>query len=272
MRILCGLILLPLVALPAQSQTLTSLSDCDNAIVADPARAREAAARWITEGGGGQARLCEAFALDATGATGTAAIRFTEIAQDPNIALSAPQRAAAFLEAARLWEDVGQLTLARETLEAAQSLDPNGDIPLHIARIALALRDGETARAMLAYLGEAAPPLLRAEIAILSKEAGKALTILQSVEGELADLLRAEALILAGDRDAALALLAAMDPQDQAVAERRRRLLAHLTQQASETGPPPGPPAQGPDAAEADPASDDATSAEDAPRPRIRPR
>jgi tetratricopeptide (TPR) repeat protein len=113
--------LLLILAAPASAQ-IASPEDCTAAIARDPAIAREDAAVWFRMGGGTPARICEAAALEAMGAVGTAAHLLTRTAENPNRAISAPLRRTLFEDAARLWLADGQPGLALRTLAAAESL------------------------------------------------------------------------------------------------------------------------------------------------------
>jgi tetratricopeptide (TPR) repeat protein len=116
MRLLPLLLLALALPLPAGAGPLRSMAECVKAIGEDAAAAREAAAQWAAFGGGPEARACEARALEALGAKGTAALILTEVATDWGNALPAPTRAAMLKDAGRLWLDEGQPRLAAEAL------------------------------------------------------------------------------------------------------------------------------------------------------------
>ena len=84
------LFLLALLAAPPAHGEIRSAADCTAAVAADPAAAREDAALWQRTGGGVPARLCEAAALSALGANATAARLLTNLAENPNRAISRP--------------------------------------------------------------------------------------------------------------------------------------------------------------------------------------
>ena len=145
-------ILLPvllLAAAPAAAE-IRSPDECAAAIAADPARAREEAASWSRTGGGTAANLCEADALAAAGAHGTAAALLTNVARDPNRAIPADARAVILADAAAQWLASGRADLARTTLAASDRLTPPGVERLVLAaRAAAALDDWTAARTAL---------------------------------------------------------------------------------------------------------------------------
>ena len=96
------LLLAALAPLPAAAE-IRSAEDCAAAVAADPATAREEAALWARTGGGVPARLCEADALAALGAHGSAALLLTRVAESRNRAMPAPLRAVVFEDAAGVW-------------------------------------------------------------------------------------------------------------------------------------------------------------------------
>jgi len=129
---------------------ITSTADCADAIRADPAGAREDAALWARTGGGVEARVCEAAALEALGAYATAARLLTALAENPNRAISAAGRAVLFEDAARLWLDAGQDGLARAALASADRLTEAPPRRLMLrARAEAAAGDWSAARATL---------------------------------------------------------------------------------------------------------------------------
>jgi tetratricopeptide (TPR) repeat protein len=136
-------------ALPARAE-ITSPDECRAAVAADPATAREDAAIWTRNGGGAEARLCEAAALAAMGATATAARLLTALATNPNRTMGVQSRATALIDAARLWLDAGAPDLASEALDGATRLMPDDrEIPLVRADIAAAEGDWPAALAAL---------------------------------------------------------------------------------------------------------------------------
>lgn len=123
------LILLGVLAGGAPAAAMSTLRECETAIRADPAQAREAAARWIVLGGRAAARICEAYALEALGATGVAALRMTELAQDRGVVLAPEMRAELLREASVLWGQIGAEALAAETRAAARSVSDGSLTP-----------------------------------------------------------------------------------------------------------------------------------------------
>src|SRR5690606_33746399 len=105
---------------------------------------------WTRRGGGAEARLCEAAALAAMGATATAARLLTALAANPNRAMGVQSRATALIDAARLWLDAGAPDLASEALDSAARLTPDErEIALVRADIAAAEGDWPAALAAL---------------------------------------------------------------------------------------------------------------------------
>lgn len=143
--------LLPfLVAAAPASAEIASVDDCAAAIAADPARAREEAAVWARLGGGVPASLCEADALAATGAHGTAAALLTNLAGNPNRAIPADARAVILTDAAAQWLAAGRPDLARSALAGAAALVPPDSAQLVLrARAAAAEEDWPAARTSL---------------------------------------------------------------------------------------------------------------------------
>lgn len=97
---------------------IRSMAECRAAIAADANRAREEAAQWVRFGGGAEARVCEARALEALGARKNAAVILTETASDRGNGLPAATRANLLREAGRLWLALGEPALANATLSA----------------------------------------------------------------------------------------------------------------------------------------------------------
>lgn len=189
------------VALPAAAEIRTP-DQCTAAVAADPAAAREAAAVWQRMGGGVPARLCEAAALSALGAHASAARLLTNLAANPNRAMSANLRAVILTDGARQWLDADRPDLARAALEQAGRITaPDPDRQVLIARVAAAEGDWPAARAALAAALAARP------------------------EDAMAHALMAAALRNDGDPAAALA-----------EAERARALAPDLPEALFETG------------------------------------
>lgn len=139
-----------------------TVEDCRAAIAADPEAAREEAAIWSRSGGGVQARICEAAALEAMGATLTAARLLNGVAENPNRAMEADLRATLFRDAARLWLDAGEPELASAALAHAAALRPydpggNPDDEMLAALAAAAETDWPTAQAHLEAVVTAQP-------------------------------------------------------------------------------------------------------------------
>lgn len=70
------------------------------------------------------ARLCEAAALEAMGATASAARLLTGLAQNPNRAMSRNLRVVTLADAARLWLEAGVPSEAAAALDAAEDIAP----------------------------------------------------------------------------------------------------------------------------------------------------
>ena len=136
-------------AFPAAAE-IASTADCAAGIRADPVAAREDAALWARTGGGVEARVCEAAALEALGAYATAARLLTALAENPNRAITGAGRAVLFEDAARLWLDAEQADLARAALASADRLTEAPPRRLMLrARAEAAAGDWSAARATL---------------------------------------------------------------------------------------------------------------------------
>jgi len=170
------LLLLAAVApLPAAAE-IRSAGDCAAAVAADPAGAREEAALWARTGGGVAARLCEADALAALGAHGTAAVLLTRLAENPGRAMSAGLRAVVLGDAAGQWLDAGRPDLAAAVLEQADRItDPDPRRLVLHARADAAAGDWPAAQAALAraVAAEPADPLARALLAATLRHLGE---------------------------------------------------------------------------------------------------
>ncbi len=143
------LTLVVLAATPAAAE-IRSVDDCTAAIAADPAQAREDAALWQRLGGGVPASLCEADALAATGAHGTAAALLTNLAENPNRAIPGDARAVILTDAAGQWLAADRADLAAAALASADRLAPPDPARLLLAaRIAAANEDWTTTRRLL---------------------------------------------------------------------------------------------------------------------------
>lgn len=153
----CLLLILALVPLPAAAE-ISSPDECRAAVAADPDQAREDAAIWFRSGGGVAARLCEADALSALGAHGTAATLLTRVAENPNRAMGADLRAVVFGDAAAEWLADDRPDLALATLDQADQVAPvNAGRLVLRARADAANGDWEAARAALGQATTMAP-------------------------------------------------------------------------------------------------------------------
>ncbi len=115
---------LSLAAPAVPAADIGSAEDCQRAIDADAPAAREAAAVWARSGGGVAARLCEAAALEAMGATASAARILTALAQNPNRAMDRDLRLVTLADGARLWLEAGVPGEAAAALDAADRIGP----------------------------------------------------------------------------------------------------------------------------------------------------
>ena len=151
------LLLLAFVPVQAAAE-IGSAEACKIAVAADPVAAREDAAAWARTGGGIPARLCEAEALAALGAHGTAAVLLTRLAENPNRAMPAELRAVVLGDAAGQWLDAGRPDLARAVLvQADRLMQPDPDRLLLQARTAAAEADWPAAQAALSRLTTVEP-------------------------------------------------------------------------------------------------------------------
>lgn len=212
---------------------IASAAECAAALAADPAAAREAAARWRVLGGGAEAEVCEAAALEAVGAPGAAALILTRLAENPRRALAPSLRLAVFEDAARLWLEAGRADLALAVLANLDRLAPAdpgrtvlraraqaslGDFAAAAATLAAAPPDDAAARAL-----RAAALRLGGDPAAARAEAAAALALAPDLPEALFEAAAAAA--ETGDRAAAgalwLRLLAAHPDHDLATAARR---------------------------------------------------
>ncbi len=153
-----------LLATPAGAQVM-SFETCINEVAKDPDAARQAAARWITQGGSKPARMCEAFALEAQGAVDTAATRLTELAQDTRAAMEPEQRAYIFATAGRIWGELGEANLALQTYAAAADLAPSPGVLRALAGLQALQEDWDGAQSTLQLLApDPTDALLRARV------------------------------------------------------------------------------------------------------------
>lgn len=98
------------------------MAECRQRIAQNPTLAREEAAIWSTFGGGAEALVCEARALEELGARTSAARILTEVATDRGNGLPAATRALLLREAGRLWLVTRQPRLTIKTLTSANEL------------------------------------------------------------------------------------------------------------------------------------------------------
>ncbi len=120
----CLALLLSTLALPVLAGEIRTSGDCALAVEADPEAAREEAAVWRRLGGGTAAELCEAAALEAMGAYGSAALALSRLAENPRRAIGPELRLVAYEDAARLWLRDGRPDLALATLDNIDRLAP----------------------------------------------------------------------------------------------------------------------------------------------------
>lgn len=233
---------LALILPPAAHAEIRSAGDCAAAVAENPEAAREDAAVWTRLGGGTPAELCEAAALEAMGATLSAARRLTELAGDRRRAHPPDLRAAIYLDAARLWLDAGRPDLARAALANRARLTPAtaesltlgaraaaaaGDWPgaLETLDALIALRpDDARAHALRAAAlrrsGDPAAALTEARAALaLAPTMPEALFEAAAAEAESGDALAAETLWLR--------LIAAHPDHDLATLARRNLVTQH---------------------------------------------
>ena len=168
------ILILALAPLPAAAE-VRSADACAAAVAADPAAAREEAALWARTGGGVPARLCEAEALAALGAHGTAALILTRLAENPNRAMAADLRAVVLGDAAGQWLAAGRPDLAAAAIDEADRITaPDHDRLILRARVEAAEADWPAAQATLARAIAADPedPLARALLAATLRHLG----------------------------------------------------------------------------------------------------
>jgi regulator of sirC expression with transglutaminase-like and TPR domain len=110
---------------PATAE-IRSTAQCEAAIASDPRLAREDAGQWARSGGGVEARICEAAALEAMGATATAARLLSGMATSPSRAIPRDLRTILLEDSARLWLEKGAPELALESLERADQAEAGG--------------------------------------------------------------------------------------------------------------------------------------------------
>ncbi len=212
----------------AAAADIASMEDCQARLAAEPGAAQEEAARWVTLGGGTPARICEAYALSAVGATRTAATRMTELAQDRQATLDAEERALLLVEAGRLWLQLDQLDLARETYAAAYRLGLQGEYLGTLAELELAREEWAAALAILEGLDPTPNhDLLRAEALRGLGRLDEAETLLDSLPAfPVVELERAKLLFAKGESADALFALSRLRtlPGSEALAAEARAL------------------------------------------------
>jgi len=168
------LLLLVLAPLPAAAE-IASPEACTAAVAADPAVAREEAALWARTGGGVPASLCEADALAALGAHGSAALLLTRIAESPNRAMPAELRAIVFGDAAGQWLAAGRPDLAVSAVDRADRItEPDAHRLVLRARAEAAEADWQGAQEALGRAVAADPqdPLAHALLAATLRHLG----------------------------------------------------------------------------------------------------
>jgi tetratricopeptide (TPR) repeat protein len=186
---------------------IRSAEACAEAVEIDAEAAREGAAHWYRHGGGAEARLCEAAALEALGAHATAATLLTRLAENPNRVLPRDLRGIILADAARLWVSAGRPETALAALDSsARLVAPDAGAHLTGARAAAALGDWDDARDALDRVLADAP------------------------DHALARALRAATLRADGEADAALAEARAALAAAPALAEARFEEAAALAE------------------------------------------
>lgn len=187
MRSVAALLALLALAPPAQAQ-VRDPDRCQTLAASDPEAAVEAAREWARFGGGVPAGVCEALALEALGALGTAGRRLEELARQAPEAELAPAERATLLEiAAGFHLRAGRPGPALAAAEAGLAL-PGASSALNRLKAEALVETGEPQQALVALNAAlAARPddviglKLRAR---LRREAGAA-------EGALADAAEA---------------------------------------------------------------------------------
>lgn len=135
-----------LIPLTAAAQDVRSYEDCLALVETAPERAREEAARWERFGGGDAALHCEAMALNAMGATESAADKLDELARRGSLPDDA--RAVVLGQAAELWRVAGRLDAANVSIGQAITLAPR-DASLLEVRALLAAADEDWNAALI---------------------------------------------------------------------------------------------------------------------------
>ena len=232
------LLSLLLLAAPAQAE-MRDIESCSTRLAEDPAAAREEAARWLALGGGTPARICQAFAIEATGAIGTAAEQLTEIAQDPRAGLAQPERAALLDRASLLWSDLGQSRLARLTAENAARIAPSDARQARLLTTLVAMEDWP---ALIAAKGVGSRPTLHARALIELDRLEEAEAVLAATaDGPASAIEHARLIGARGEASAALAALARIETDDPRLTALRQALIQQLLQPKPLTAPRPMP-------------------------------
>jgi len=180
---------LALAAGPAAAQGMDAAT-CAALAERDPAVAVEAARDWAASGGGGEARVCEALALEATGAPAAGAAVLERLAARGAAYGYDPRRRAGLLEIASGWLlRAGRAEPARAAAEAGLTLDPGSPRLLtRRAEAEAALGGTEAALADLNQAVAAAPRLTGARLlrGRLRLERGEAAAALDDAEAAVA--------------------------------------------------------------------------------------
>ncbi|MBP7000612.1 hypothetical protein [Amaricoccus sp.] len=227
-----------LLASPAAAAEIRDAAGCEAAIAESPEAAREQASLWKRLGGGADAELCEAAALEAMGADGSAALILTNLAENKRRLLAPERRVSIYEHAARLWLADGRPDLALAILDNLDRVAP----PRTESRLVLRARaqaaegDHAAAAATLAAAepGDAGAKALRAaalrlggDPAAARAEADAALALAPDLPEALFEAAAAAA--ATGDPDTAEALwlrLIAVHPDHPLATAARRNLAA----------------------------------------------
>lgn len=169
---------------------------CEAAIAADPATAREQAALWNRLGGGAEAEVCEAAALEALQAYGSAAGILTRLAENRRRLLAPALRLSIYEDAARLWLADERPDLALAILANLDTLAP----PITPGRLKLRAR----AQAAEGDYAAAAATLLAADPADAEARTLRAAALRLGGDPAAAAAAARDALALAPDDPAAL--------------------------------------------------------------------
>ncbi len=178
-----------LVAGPAAAQGMDAAA-CAALAERDPAAAVEAARDWGQAGGGGEARVCEALALEAKGAPAAGAAVLERLAARGGAYGYDARRRAGLLEVASGWLlRAERAEAARAAAEGGLALDPGSPRLLtRRAEAGAALGETEAALADLNQAVAAAPGLAEARLlrGRLRLERGEAAGALDDAEAAVA--------------------------------------------------------------------------------------